>query len=202
MPLGIKIRRETGAYWGQCLERGMEDGIDCGLDVILTVDYDTVFSLQNVVDLVDILVRRPEIDAIASLQVGRGGLRPLITQKNASGSPKLIMKAAEVKEETCPVSTAHFGLTMIRTKALLRMAHPWFQGEPDRDGRWGDSRVDPDIYFWKKWEKTGNTLHLANRIVIGHAEGGVILWPDKKFDTMYQLTRDYYDHGKPAEAWE
>lgn len=201
-PLGIQMRKQTGAFWGQCIERGLEHLIDVGLDVMLTVDYDTVFTQRDVLRMIDILANNPEIEALASLQVGRGGLRPLITQKGKSGAPKLLMTTEEMKQETCQVATAHFGLTMIRTASLLQMPHPWFQGVPDSDGRWGDGRIDPDIYFWKQWEKNGHTLHLANRVVIGHSEGGVILWPDKQFDTIYQLQKDYHEVGKPAEAWE
>jgi len=200
-PLGIQMRRQTGAYWGQCIERGMEHLVDCGLDILLTVDYDTLFVQRDVLAMLEILANHPEIDALASLQVGRGGLRPLITQKGKSGAPKFIMSRDEMMKDTSVVSTAHFGLTMIRTASLLKMPHPWFQGQPDSDGRWGDGRIDPDIWFWKEWEKIGNTLHLANRVVIGHSEGGVVLWPDKKFDTLYQLQGDYHEHGKPAEAW-
>ena len=37
-----------GAFWGQCLERGIMQQIDTGADAILTVDYDTVFKPEDV----------------------------------------------------------------------------------------------------------------------------------------------------------
>ena len=180
----------------------MEDAIDRSLDVILTVDYDTVFTLQDVLGLLEILDNNEHVDAIATVQSGRGGLRPLMTQKQPSGAPKNVLERKELMQPIMPVATAHFGLTLIRTRALLKMSHPWFQGEPDRDGRWGRDRIDPDIWFWRKWQDTGNALYMANRIVIGHSEGGVILWPDKQFNTHFQLQKDYHDNGKPPEAWE
>ena len=41
-PHGISPIKVTGAFWGQCLQRAMEQVVDTH-DVILTIDYDTVF---------------------------------------------------------------------------------------------------------------------------------------------------------------
>jgi hypothetical protein len=43
-PLRIKLRRYTGAFWSQCIERVIEETIAQDKpDAILTLDYDTVF---------------------------------------------------------------------------------------------------------------------------------------------------------------
>src|SRR5262249_39515903 len=47
-PLRIKMRRYSGAYWSQCIERVIEQALDeDGADAVLTLDYDTVFTRRD-----------------------------------------------------------------------------------------------------------------------------------------------------------
>ena len=54
-PHKISPIKVSGAFWGQCLQRGMEQVIDTH-DVILTVDYDTVFSSRTVEAMLALLM--------------------------------------------------------------------------------------------------------------------------------------------------
>jgi hypothetical protein len=42
--LGIPLQAFEGVYWAQCLERGFDKLISEGVDAILTIDYDTVYT--------------------------------------------------------------------------------------------------------------------------------------------------------------
>ena len=68
------------------------------------------------------------------------------------------------------VTTAHFGCTLIRMEDLAEVPKPWFYAEPDKDGRWGDDRLDDDIWFWHQWRKAGKTIYVAPDVRVGHLE--------------------------------
>jgi len=200
-PLRIPLINVQGAFWGQCLERGMQQLIDANIDVIITVDYDTVFKRTDVEALVRLMHANPDVAAIVPVQRGRGGFPVLMSMKSKSGQPRKQVPLDELKtEETTKIASGHFGLTAIRTKDLLEIAHPWFLGQPNSDGQWGPGRVDDDIYFWKLLEKAGKEVRLANRVVVGHCELK-IQWPDKDMQPVYQGTSEFHDNGKPENVW-
>jgi hypothetical protein len=79
-PLGVKLRKHTGAYWSQCIERVIEEAIEEDKpDAILTLDYDTVFYKRDASMLMQLMCCHPEADAIAAMQSGRGKDLPLFT---------------------------------------------------------------------------------------------------------------------------
>jgi tRNA (mo5U34)-methyltransferase len=201
VPLRIPIYKVQGAFWGQCLERGMQAKIDEGTDLLITIDYDTVFTKKDVEMLIDLMVRYPEASAIIPVQAKRGGGKPLMTIKGLGGLVKKDVPLAEFGNEITKIATGHFGLTILRVKDLLEIPHPWFKSEPDYDGNWGDGKVDDDIYFWKLMEKYKKNVYSANRVTVGHLEL-VATWPDPQGNTLYQQTDNYRKHGKPKQAWK
>lgn len=200
--LHIPLINAQGAFWGQILERGMESIIDAGYDVILTIDYDTVFSKKDVQDLLILLHRHPEAAAVVPVQTGRiVGKRPLMTIKGRSGNVRKEVPLEEFQQaETMPIATGHFGLTVLRVSELLKMPKPWFWGQPNNEGRWGPGRIDDDIWFWKQLEKTGKKALLAPHVVVGHLEL-LIGWPDQTMRVVYQMPSDFHDKGKPKQCW-
>jgi len=68
-PHGISPTKVTGAFWGQCLQRAMEQVVEEN-DVILTIDYDTIFNSKTVGALLALLLHSG-YDAIAPLQTKR-----------------------------------------------------------------------------------------------------------------------------------
>jgi tRNA (mo5U34)-methyltransferase len=201
VPLKIPVVKTQGAFWGQCLERGMQEQIDRNFDAILTVDYDTVFKLEDVQTLIGLMIDHPEADAIVPLQCGRSGMSALMTVKTKSGQVRTILDRQEFGPDLTQVATGHFGLTLLRTESLLKMPHPWFLGQPAPDGQWGPGRIDDDIYFWKQAEKIGLKVYSANRVVLGHLEL-VVTWPDDNLVAAYQPTSDFRDNGKPSNVWK
>ena len=80
------------------------------------------------------------------------------------------------------------------------MKHPWFWEQPNADGEWAAGRLDPDIYFWRKWQDAGNTLYLANRVSIGHLQH-MATWVDNETRRpIHQYLTDFQKHGPPPEA--
>ena len=196
----IPLINVQGAFWGQCLERGIQMLIDDGADIVLTIDYDTVFTRQDVEALLKLVRQHPEAAAIIPMQVGRGNRKLLTSMKGKSGAPRKDVPLTELQDETIKVASGHFGLTALRVKDLMDLPHPWFHDQPNTDNQWGPGRVDADIYFWKQLERAGKTALMANRIVLGHLEL-LCTWPDKSLQPIHQMPSDFHDHGKPKDTW-
>lgn len=199
--LGIEVNPFVGAFWGQCLERGLEMLEQRGFDAILTIDYDTVFSAENVKSLMRLMILHPEADAIAPLQSARGWNSPLLTMEVPEGVEPGKVPRSQFDADLTKLKTGHFGLTLIRTSALRDIPKPWFWGTPAPDGSWNDGRVDDDIYFWRQWEKAGKTLFNANRVVVGHLEL-MIKWPGRDLGVFHQRVADYWKDGPPSGVWK
>lgn len=200
-PLGIQLTKTTGAFWGQCLERAIEE--ICAKhqpDWILTLDYDTVFHRQDVMALYSALHRHPEVDALAPIQMGRKNGMPLFTIAGPDGHGIPNIEREALADEVVPVTTAHFGLTFLKASKLLELPHPWYWSKPDADGRWGDGRQDDDIYFWRHWAAAGNSVCLAPRVPVGHLEL-MVMWPDRSLAATYQHPSEWSEKGKPENVW-
>lgn len=200
-PFGICPDYYQGVFWGQCLERVMSEHLSS--DYILCVDYDTVFCKQDVQALLDLAAKYPEADAIVPIQPRRGTGQPLMTIADENGNALTEIPAESWKQPLMRITTGHFGLTLIKTETLKQTKHPWFLEIPDRDGCWGDGKVDPDMYFWKQWHRDGRKVFLATQVAIGHMETVVSWTTDEgdKFGVHHQLMTDYNHSGKPAGAW-
>jgi len=204
MPLGIRPTKVTGAFWGQCLQRVMEQFVD-ECEYILTIDYDTFFTKEDVEHLLT-LAMTFQCDAVTGLQTKREDGRPMLTLLDTMDNPpeeshsSLPMEwfGAPVQQ----VDTAHFGCTFISTASLKRTPKPWFQGIPNDDGEWGDSRTDDDIFFWKQFKKAGNRLFVSPRVVLGHGEY-MVTWPGKNLSgPVYQYSTDFLTTNKrPENSW-
>jgi predicted SAM-dependent methyltransferase len=167
-PFGIPLRRFTGAFWGQGMQGMLEDALADGLDWVITLDYDTMFTMHHLDRLMGIMGTRAEIDAIASMQLGRQRTTPLCSIRRDDGETK-----TELAIDGAPfqVSTANFGLTILRLECLARVAKPWFLGTPDGTGGWRSTeKVDDDIHFWRQWTAAGNTVYVAPDVRVGHLE--------------------------------
>jgi hypothetical protein len=190
--LGIDLEMVQGVFWGQCLERGMGNAIAQGVDYILVVDYDTLFSLEQVQALIASMEQNAEIDALAPLQVKRDDTNMLLTSYD--GQPMAVDQFLSKPFQR--VATAHFGLTIIRASKLAQLPHPWFMAIPNKEGLWTEFRTDEDIYFWRNWQQAGRTLYVATNITIGHLQL-VATWPTPDMGIVHQLMCDWRMTGKP-----
>ena len=197
VPRDINIIKATGVFWGQCLERIMSDAIASGVEWIVTMDYDTVFTGEMFDELCYLMATHPEADAIAPWQVKRECDDPLCWFTGKDGIRRGEIPLTELDCPLTKVDSAHFGLTLFRVSALKKMEHPWFLATPSKDGTWGENHIDEDIHFWHKWRDTGNSLFLANRVSIGHLQH-MVTWPDKSYRAQHQYVTDFQKHGMPG----
>jgi len=204
IPCNVKLRKHGGAFWGQSMTRVFERIIEeDNPDAILTIDYDSVFKPNHLARLMQTMMLYPEIDALAPIQSSRHLPTALFTVHGTEGENSPALPRTKLEADTIKVATAHFGLTLIRTESLKKMDKPWFHSVPSPNGTWhdDDGHADEDINFWRKWEAAGNTLHLANRVAIGHAEL-MVRWPDINLQVMYQSVTDFQRNGVPEGVWE
>jgi hypothetical protein len=201
VPLGIRLHKLGGAYWGQALTKCLEQIMDKDApDAIITLDYDTVFTVGNAAQLIQLAMVYPDADAIAPIQSSRHLPTALFTVKDQNGRNQSRIELASFAGDLRPSATAHFGLTLLRTEKLKALSRPWFHSTPDRDGRWGDGKTDEDEGFWKRWEAAGHSLFLASRIAVGHAEL-MVRWPGKDLQAFYQPITEFNLNGPPEGVW-
>jgi len=199
----VKFRKHGGAFWGQSLtnvfERILEED---DADAILAMDYDSVFTPAHLAHLMQLMMLYPEIDALAPIQSSRHIKSALFTIKDAEGSEnEPLVTRDRFVPDTQPVSTAHFGLTLLRADKLRALPKPWFHSIPSSNNDWHDGHIDEDISFWHKWKAAGNSLHIANHVPIGHAEL-LVKWPDINLETSHQTMTDWQQNGVPEWAWK
>lgn len=154
-----------GAWWDHGMSNAFEDLVDRGnVDWILAMDYDSMFTARDVSSLFERFGANAHIDALAAIQPRRGSEEtPIMT---IGQNTEFAFGGDAVK-----CDTAHFGLTLFRVDALAKMPKPWFVHTPDPNGSYRTkSRLDPDMYFWRKWAETGNTLYVDPHIRIGHLQ--------------------------------
>lgn len=202
VPLGIHLRRQGGAFWGQALTNCLEIILDQDRpDAILTLDYDTVFTKGHVAHLLQLMMAHPEADAIVALQSSRHLPTALFTKRDDDGAMMGRINTTEMQPDLMKISSAHFGLTLIRADKLRDLPKPWFHSTPSPVGDWHEGHIDEDIAFWQAWEKAGNTLYLANRVAVGHIEV-MSRWPGKDLQAIYQPMGEFNKTGKaPDGTW-
>jgi len=188
--LRVTLARSEGVWWHHCLTRAIEAQVAAGMDYIITLDHDSIFTKEDVAKLVCHLYDNPDVDVIAPLQMKREGGEPLITTDG-----EVVLNNALV-----PMRQAHFGLTIFRRSVFDRISKPWFLEAPDEHGGWGEGRTDPDIHFWNNCKRAGIVSRMATDVVIGHLEQ-VVTWPTQDFKTLYQSLYDWRKSGMPAAAF-
>lgn len=194
---GIRMTRTGGVFWTQGISNAIERalGENPKPKYILTIDYDSVFTPDDVSELYALMETTPEANAMIPLQMRRDSIYALLTPPEVDGKPTSQLDADRVKQATMPIRSGHFGLTLIRTQAFEQMDKPWFQARPNEDGGWGEGRVDADVDFWLKL----GGIYSANRVIIGHAQQ-VITWPSPDLTPIHQCVPDYNANGKPDGA--
>lgn len=188
-PYKIPMRRFTGAYWEQCMTRVLEDCVKDGVDWVITIDYDSIFTAKHLDGLMHNLGRNPKIDAICALQVKR------------QADTALCSLTGQVSTGVCvdpiKVDTAHFGLTVIRLEALKEIPKPWFVGDPGPTLNWGEGRIDADIHFWNQWKDAGKTVYMDPTCRIGHMELVV-----SEFDERMNKRQLYVSEWRKGEGMD
>lgn len=170
VPLKIDLEKGTGVFWGQVLTRLIEKQIEMDADYIFVVDYDTYFTKNQVIRLLQLMQENPEADAILPLQMKRECDIPLIGVTSKESRVYTQIPTKELEVELMPITTGHFGLTIFRTPSFAKLKKPWFLPIPDKNGGWDSGRRDEDIHFWHNFNESGLKAFLAPRIGLPHLQ--------------------------------
>ena len=193
--LGMSWFRGEGAFWSHALTRGIESAIKSGHNLIVTIDYDSIFehdpTNNAIAKLICLMMDNPDVDVIVAGQMKR------------EGGPLLATTKQEVKllEPLIPIQQGHFGLTIFRASVFDRLKKPWFYEQPNENGEWNENRIDADIGFWKRCEEANINVQMSLDVLIGHLEL-VVTWPGQDLKPVYQPINNWRDVGKPSEAFD
>lgn len=198
-PLNVPTRIIQGCFWWQHLSVGMQEQLNAGAEYILTLDYDTVFGAQDVVELYRLMQAYEDADAICAVQSKRGAAHALFNLFSPDGTPVTRCTTDTFAPNLTKLNTGHFGLTIFRGERLRSHAKPWMCPRPNELGDWDNNQRDADMDFWDRWLASGRTLYLANHVIAGHVED-MITWPDRAFRPIHQSVKDYFEKGIPPEA--
>lgn len=180
--LKIPLTVSGGVYYGQCMQMMLEQLAASECEYVITIDGDTMFKPSQLQRLLNIICQEEYIDAIVALQVRRGKPTMLGTCEGK--------KQFEWDGQPVRLTTAHFGLTVLRMDKLRQTPKPWFFCQPDEKGEWSDDRIDSDVWFWRQWEKAGNSLYLDPGCRIGHMEEMVAIY-DAKLNPTHVYPNDW-----------
>ena len=170
IPLGINLEKASGVFWGQMLTRLMEPHLTDGNEYIITIDYDTYFTKNYVIKLLQLMREYPEADAIVPLQIKRNSDMPMIGRKGDDQAMLTKIPVEDFQKELMPIVTGHFGLTIFRVESLKKLKRPWFMPVPAPDGGWGNGRRDEDVFFWHNFADSGLNTFLAPGIGLPHLQ--------------------------------
>lgn len=187
--LGLPYLTIGGAYFDQSMEKALNEGVALGREYIITIDYDSVFTTEDVKRLVVLMDRNPQAGAIAALQAKRGSEPAILL---GTDEP---VKIGDVERDVMQVKTAHFGLTIIRTEALKKARRPWLHHKPADDGTWGEGTIDADVGFWLKLGEVA-PVYVTPRVSIGHLQV-MVSWVNRDFSVSHQHLDKYRSEGKP-----
>jgi hypothetical protein len=193
--LRIPLAVSGGVFYGQCMQNMLNKAMSDGCEYAITVDWDSVFTAAQVQRLLSIAVQeRDIIDALCAMQIRRGMTDILGT---IDGGTKLYWDGYPVK-----LDTAHFGLTVINLAKLKDTPKPWFFCQPDSEGDWTGDKIDSDVWFWRQWQKSGNSLYMDPGTSIGHLEEIIAIRDDSTVRHIYPADWEAYCNGKVVEAVE
>jgi len=185
---GIPLQNTQGVFYGQCMQRMLIGAVEQGVDIAVVCDGDSLFTSADIMRLVTTLEANEHIDALASMQIRRGNRTMLASVAGKS--------SVEIDGSPLKVTTAHFGLTVIDLRKLGEVEKPWFFSKPDENGEWGDQRIDDDIWFWKQWERAGNTVYLDPQTRIGHLEEMVVMVDPTTYEAIHAYPGEWIDTCK------
>jgi hypothetical protein len=195
---GVPLNVTQSVFYHECMQRMLEDAIAKGIDVAVMVDFDSIFTGEDVTQLISRLVYTDHIDALAALQTKRSTPTPLFSKAGLSGDVNLTGEVIEV-------DTAHFGLTAIKLDRLKGMPKPWFWSQPNEHGEWGDGRTDADVSFWRSWISFGRSIYIDLTTSIGHMEEMVCGFSDTGKHVIvtqenWGLANETHENNEPDHA--
>jgi hypothetical protein len=167
----IPLTISGGVFYGQCMQTMLADLVNKNVKYALTVDFDSMFLAEHVQRLLNIIAHDDSVDAITAVQPKRGVGTVLASRQK--------QESIDWDGKPIQVQSAHFGLTIIDLDKLRDVPKPWFLAVPNADGEWEGDKIDDDVYFWRAWEKAGNTIYIDPGCRLGHLEEMVTVYDEK-----------------------
>jgi SAM-dependent methyltransferase len=187
-----------GAFWHKALTHGIEEAIAAGAQYVLTLDYDSVFGIEQVEDL-HRLMEQSDADAVCAMQAQRGRDRMLLCTHDDQGQYTPTSNLSDFDRELVPLLAGHFGLTLIRASAFASLGKPWLTSLPDANGEWGEESTDADMVFWQRFRAAGRKLYLAAHVPVGHAQL-MVTWPSQTMQPLHQYPDVFHRSGMPLNV--
>jgi predicted SAM-dependent methyltransferase len=189
MSMPFPTVQHHGAFWDKSLSAGIKLGLKNDPEYLLTIDHDSVFTPQDVGNMLRIMDANPDIMALFPVQMSRHDDKPLVFREGV-----------EYNGEFTQVPFGHFGLTLIRSSLFEDLPKPWFWSVPGPDGDWDSyPQSDSDITFWRTLMEHGHKVAQANNVVLGHMILSV-KWPHPTGGIALQPIQNYQANGRPNEA--
>lgn len=192
--LNIPLTVSGGVFYGQCMQRMLTQLLETEATHALTVDFDSVFTTDDVRRLLNVIAQLDDVDALAAIQPKRGSGTIL-------GS---VGQASTFEWDGLPIQvrTAHFGLTVIDLEKLRCTPKPWFIAVADENGDFEDGHIDDDVHFWKQWERAGNTVAIDPGVRLGHLEEMVTMYDEnmQKIHLYPKQWTEMIERGNPVES--
>ena len=163
---GISLRQCYGVFWNQVLTNGIEEVLAQKPDYVLTLDYDALFTAQDVADLVTLAVDNPGVDVIIPCMTKREGNGLLAHTANQDPEKA----GVNLNDPLIPIQLGHFGLTLFKASVFDRIEKPWMMASTDETGGWRDGHIDADMNFWLNCSRAGIDVRLARYVRVGHIE--------------------------------
>lgn len=193
--MGLPYKFATGAFWHQGIDRLLTECMDEGVDIAVTLDYDTIWLPQQLDYLLHQLMLYPQLDAIAAVQPKRETGEILLNWKDGK-NPGEVDPAKPLL-----AATAHFGLTAFRVSSLKRLPRPWLTDIPAPNGGFGDGRIDPDMAFWKRFQAAGLNLAVSPAVRVGHLEKRAACYDDD-MKLGYPSVSQWQERTAASEPWK
>jgi len=194
--LGITVWTDNSVYWEAGLSRLIHRAIDQGCEWFISLDFDSIFSVDDLRELMTLAVSS-NADIICAAQMKRGKDPMIIaTVRDADGTTmKFGPQPQPIPEKLLQVRTGHWGMTAVRLSAMARVPEFWFPNTNEQG-----SQIDPDMAFWDKAERAGLKVCLAPNIRIGHLQE-VVLWPDPILRPLEQYIGEWAENQKPPAGF-
>lgn len=182
----IPLTVTGGAWWEHAIQNTISELLNGGTDILISLDYDSIFFPEDIQEMLALMVRHPNIDALVPIQLKRGNKNDILCA--IDGVTYFTPTMAQI--DITKMDIGHFGLTMFRAKCFKDLPKPWLVGVPNENGDWHSGQINPDIYFWKHLKKHNKEVYLANQVKIGHIDEYLIILDQNNQIKRYKLN-DY-----------
>ncbi len=184
---GIKSTKHHGAWWEQGVQNLLEDAIADGYEFCVAFDFDSMFEVEDLGVMLETILHNKNIDILSCVQPKReDGIMMVNTLKMETGQSKEIDLLNPM-----PITSAHFGLTVIRLSFLANIPKPWFLNVPNDKGEWRQGMIPADMYFWKKMLDHGVKSFILPCVSIGHTETTVAKFNIKTGQCEYKYIHEW-----------